>query len=229
MDSVTKAELEAASARRVVFAHQSVGWNVLAGAQKLAAEQGVKLNLVETRDPPASGAGIFHFGVGANGSPERKIADYQTTLSRADFPDADIAMMKLCYIDFSATTDALAVAKSYVAVLEALQKARPGTRFVAVTAPLTTVQSGPKAWAKRFLGRPTGAEENARRHEFNEYVRKQFGPGRIFDIAEIESDSASGNPPSLRTDLTGDGGHLNAAGQRLAGAAFVKLLAREGR
>jgi hypothetical protein len=228
MPSLTKAEIEAAATRRVVFAHQSVGNNILGGAAKLAAEQGVKLNIVKTRTPSADAPGIYHFIVGQNGAPDRKISDYKDTLSPASFPGADIAMMKLCYVDFSATTDAVAVAKSYVAALEALQKAHPKTRFVAVTSPLTTVQGGLKGLAKWALGRPTGAQENARRHEFNEYLRKQFGPGHIFDIAKIESDATASGTPALRADLTDDGGHLNEAGQRLAGAAFLKLLAEAG-
>ena len=228
MQPISKAELEAAVKMRVVFAHKSVGYNVLEGVRKLAAEQGIALNVIETRKPPAEGAGIFHFTIGQNGAPDKKISEYASTLGAVNFPDVDIALLKLCYLDFGADTDALALAKSYTDVLEQLQKVHPKTRFVAVTAPLTTVQTGPKAWVKGLLGRSTGYSENARRNEFNEYLRQQFGHGRLFDIAKIESEEGGASqdePPALQAEITNDGGHLNDRGQRLIGAAFLKLLA----
>lgn len=225
---ISKAELEAVAKKRVVFAHQSVGYNILEGASKLAADQGVALSIVETRQPSAEGAGIFHFTAGQNGAPDKKISDYADTVSAANFPEVDVALMKLCYVDFSVNTDGLALAKSYTDVLQRLQKAHPATRFVAVTAPLTTVQSGAKAWVKGLLGRPTGETENGRRHQFNEYLRQHFGPGLLFDLAKIESEATGASredPPALQSELTNDGGHLNEKGQRLAGAAFLKLIA----
>jgi hypothetical protein len=223
--TISKAEIEQAARKRVVFGHQSVGWNILEGATRIAREQGVALNVVETRRPPAEGAGVFHFGVGANGDPQSKIDDYVKTVGIADFPKADVALMKLCYVDMNGATDGVAVAKSYISALEKLQQQHPATRFVAVTSPLTTVQRGPKAWVKGLMGRSTGEKENEVRQKFNEYLRSQFGPGRVFDIAKIESEGSGTATPSLRGDLTNDGGHLNEKGQRLAGAAFLKLLA----
>jgi hypothetical protein len=231
--SISKAEIEAAATKRVVFAHQSVGRNILEGAGKLAAEQGVSLNIVQTRRPPAAGAGIFHFDVGRNGAPESKIADYAQTVGAADFPEADVALVKLCYVDMDAGTDPAALAKSYGEALDGLQKAHPGTRFVAMTSPLTQVQGGAKAWVKGMLGRSNGDRENAVRHRFNEQLRQKFGPDRLFDLAKIESASQGGGapatPPALRADLTDDGGHLNDKGQRLAGAAFLKMIAASGK
>lgn len=236
--AISKAEVEAAAKKRVVFGHQSVGLNILNGASEIAREQGVALNIVETRKPPAEGAGIFHFGVGANGDPQSKIKDYVGVVSVPDFPNADIALVKLCYVDMNAGADGVALAKSYAEAVEKLQKEHPATRFVAVTSPLTTAQTGPKAWVKGLMGRATGVKENEVREKFNEELRKQFGPDRLFDIARIESGGGSGSeggggsegvggkvPAALRGDLTDDGGHLNEKGQKLAGAAFLKLIA----
>lgn len=223
--TISKAEIETAAKKRIVFGHQSVGRNILEGASRIAKEQGVELNVVETRRPPAEGAGVFHFGVGENGDPKSKIDDYAGVVGGADFPNADIALVKLCYVDMNAGADGVALAKSYAGALEKLQKEHPATRFVAVTSPLTTVQTGPKAWVKGVMGRPTGEQENEVRQKFNEYLRQQFGPGRIFDLAKIESEGSVSKAPSLRGDLTDDGGHLNEKGQRLAGAAFLKLIA----
>lgn len=227
--TISKAEIEAAAGKRVVFGHQSVGWNILNGAREVAREQGVVLNMVETRKPPADGAGIFHFGVGANGDPQSKINDYVGVVGAAGFPNADVALVKLCYVDMNAGSDGAALAKSYGDAVEKLQKEHPATRFVAVTSPLTTAPSGPKAWIKGMMGRNTGEKENEVRQAFNEQLRKRFGPDRLFDIARIESmaENAKGDAktPALRGDLTDDGGHLNDKGQKLAGAAFLKLIA----
>lgn len=223
--AISKTEIEAAAKKRVVFGHQSVGLNILNGASEIAKEQGVALNIVETRKPPAEGAGVFHFGVGANGDPQSKINDYVGVVGGAEFPNADVALVKLCYVDMNAGTDGVALAKSYADVVEKLQKEHPATRFVAVTSPLTTVQTGPKAWVKGMVGKATGVKENEVREKFNEQLRKQFGPDRLFDIAKIESEGKGAGPAALRGDLTDDGGHLNDKGQKVAGAAFLKLIA----
>lgn len=226
---ISKADIEAAAKKRVVFGHQSVGENVLYGARRLAEEQGVTLNIVKTRQPPAEGAGVFHFNVGANGAPASKISDYASTVGASGFPEADIALVKLCYVDMNAQSDGEALAKSYVNTLEELRKAHPGTRFVAVTSPLTRLETGPRAWVKGMIGRSIGQQENAVRHKFNEYLRGRFGSDQLFDLAKIESDGSDPQAPSLRADLTDDGGHLNEKGARLAGAAFLKLVASSGK
>ncbi len=43
MPPISKAQIEAAAARRVVFAHQSVGFNVLDGVSKIAKDNGAAL------------------------------------------------------------------------------------------------------------------------------------------------------------------------------------------
>jgi hypothetical protein len=228
---ISKAEIEEAAKKRVFFGHQSVGEDVLRGVRALAAEQGVTLNIVKTRQPPADGAGVYHFNIGQNGAPDSKISDYANTVGAAGFPDADIALMKLCYVDLNARSDGEAVAKTYEAALESLSKAHPKTRFVAVTSPLTRVETGAKAWVKGMIGRSVGHQENAVRQTFNAYLRGKFGPDRLYDLAKIESDAnpADAAAPALRSDLTEDGGHLNDKGSRLAGAAFLKLVASSGK
>jgi hypothetical protein len=228
---ISKSEIEEAAKKRVFFGHQSVGENVLQGARALAEEQGVKVNIVKTRQPPAEGAGIFHFNVGANGEPDSKISDYANLLGAADFPDADVALVKLCYVDLNAKSDGEALAKTYASALDGLSKAHPKTRFVAVTSPLTRVETGAKAWVKGMIGRSVGQQENAVRQKFNAYLRGKFGPDRLYDLAKVESEinAADADAPALRPELTDDGGHLNDKGSRLAGAAFLKVIASSGK
>jgi lysophospholipase L1-like esterase len=218
----TAAQWQAFAARRIVFGHQSVGRNILGGVATLAAGAGVALPITETRDG-ATAPGIAHFGVGANGDPLGKIRDFAAVMDGPAGAGADIALLKLCYIDFSGTADPAMLAAAYGDTLAHLQQRHPATAFVAVTAPLTTVQTGPKALVKKLLGRaPDGRVENTRREAFNAVLRARFGAeGRLFDLAALES----GGGDALNAALTSDGGHLNDAGARLVAERFVAFLA----
>ena len=244
---VSSEELAAAASRRVIFAHQSVGNNILDAMRTFASARNVALHIVETRSPPPSGAGLFHFAVGANGSPEGKIDDFTRTLAHTLAPtlaptpsggtaDASIALLELCFIDFGPETDGRKLAASYASALERLQAQFPQTRFVAMTAPLMTVQTGPRAWIKRMLGRePARYAQNGNLNDFNTAIRQRFAqPGALFDLARLES-TGNGAPtqfernghliPALDPALTDDGGHLNDRGKAVVGSAWVKFLA----
>jgi len=231
-ERVTAAEWDTLAARRVLFGHQSVGVNILNGVQALAADAGAPLAVKEERSPGGV-PGIAHFKVGRNGDPLGKIADFAAAVEAGADRPADIALMKLCYVDISPETDVRQLAERYGGTLDRLAAQFPRTTFVAVTAPLTAVQSGLKARVKRLLGRaPDGVAANARRTEFNALLRARFGPqGRLFDLARCESATAGaerfqGRPvETLDPALTSDGGHLNELGARRVAAQFVKFLA----
>ena len=221
--------------QRVLFAHQSVGDNILEGARQLAERDGVELP-VENWAGGALGAGINHFRVGSNGDPQSKLEAFRVALGSVEGAPADIALLKLCYVDFGAATDAKQLADMYISAYRELAMAYPETKFVAVTAPLTVIQTGPKAWIKRAIGVPVGQSvENAKRAEFNKLLRETFGPTRrVFDLAAIESsasgssgttDGTAGRPEGLAPALTDDGGHLNRNGQRLVASEMLAFLA----
>lgn len=226
MPPISKAQIEAAATRRVVFAHQSVGFNILDGVSKIAKDNGAVLSLVEGRSDASGKPGVYHFTVGANGDPLGKISDFEKTLSANVFGKVDVALVKLCYIDFNAGSDAQAIAKTYVSTIKKLQETHPETRLVAVTAPLTVVRSGPKQWLKSALGRGSdGLADNAKRKEFNDVLRKQFDAEHLFDIARLEAGAGSGETEALRAEISSDDGHLNDQGEREIGAAFIRLIA----
>jgi lysophospholipase L1-like esterase len=221
---------------RVVFGHQSVGGDMLEGIRQAAETRHVPLVLAESRTPLA-GAGIQHFKVGHNEKPETKLADFRGTLA-ASFADGvqapDVALLKLCYIDFGQDIDPKQVAQQYIATVDELARAHPQTVFVPMTSPLTTVQTGPKAWLKKVLGKdPGGYADNARRQVFNETLRSRYATGgTLFDIAALESARGQSHVESdgarievLNPLLTYDGGHLNSEGQQLIGGALISHLA----
>lgn len=234
MPNVSKADLEALSERRILFAHQSVGRDILNGVRDLAASTGANINIEESRTATPEGRGIYHFRVGKNRDPQGKIQDFLSVWNSDEAPAADVAMLKLCYVDFNATTNAEQLANEYADALESLSARFPSTRFIAFTSPLMTVETGIKAWFSKVLGKqPDQYEENARRQVFNDILRQRFSPDRLFDIAAIEAGQGeqrrtvevSGKPIEvLRPELTYDGGHLNEPGRQGVAAELVRLL-----
>lgn len=230
---VSVAEWQALAQKRIIFGHQSVGRNILNGIRSLTAQAGISLQIIESRELAAD-ANIIHFSVGQNEDPLSKIADFVNTLDKGIMQGANIALMKLCYVDINDNTNTRQLAEQYSTMLDHLNQKFPHTTFVAVTVPLTIVQAtGLKAWIKRLLGRtPSGYADNARRQEFNEILRVRYSQqGRLFDLAKIEAEDAGayeyeGRPIEvLNPALTSDHGHLNTQGQKKVAAELIKFLA----
>lgn len=218
--------------KRIVFAHQSVGADILDGVGQIAAIAGARLNIDETRTP-AQPSGLYHFKVGRNRDPLGKLRDFESTAPV--LANIDAALVKLCYVDIEAGASAESLAGAYLDALERMRQRLPHTRVIAVTCPLTTVQRGPKAHIKRLLGRaPHGYEANARRHAFNEIVRARTASRDVFDLAGAESEDSEGatfsfrgSPfPALAPRFTSDGGHLNEAGKLHVARRLLECLAR---
>ncbi|MGZ5026048.1 MAG: hypothetical protein ACXWE9_02580 [Methylobacter sp.] len=232
---ISGSEWQALEKKRVVFGHQSVGSNILNGVERLAASDRVNLGIREQRTTPAADGGISHFPIGNNGDPISKIEDFASAINAGAAQGADVALMKLCYADFNAGTDARQVANAYIASLESLAQKYPDTSFVAVTVPLTSVQTGSKAWAKRLIGKePRGYSDNVKRAEFNARLRERYvSSGRLFDLARAEAESTGKQCQTevdgqtvevLCPELTTDGGHLNERGQDLVATAFLDFV-----
>ena len=231
----TPAELQRVAGLRVVFAHQSVGNNILDGVRAISARENVPLRIDNARSDASTAPGIVHFMVGENGKPESKIADFTKTLGAKPFGNVDVALMKFCFVDFDVDTDPKKLAADYENAIDTLQREQPATRFVAVTVPLETLQTGVRAWLKRALGRePGGYESNARRYAFNEEIRKHYAPAQLFDLARAES-SAGGtantyavggiNAEALDPAFSADGAHLNKDGEVAVASELIRALA----
>ena len=231
-------ELTRLRSRTVFFGHQSVGMNVLDGVQLLASQSGTEVRIVELRPGDAVPQGsLAHASVGKNRDPDSKLEAFARAVDSLPAPGVDIALVKFCYVDFSATTDAAAVLARYRVVIEGLQRRHPGTTFVHVTAPVTMLERGAKALLKQALGKaPYGLVENVRREEYNQLLRQAYeGKEPIFDLARLESTAPDGRletvewkgrrVPAMVPAYTDDGGHLNREGKLLAARALVSLLA----
>ncbi|HZE60504.1 MAG TPA: hypothetical protein VE085_08110 [Burkholderiales bacterium] len=222
-DAALRADLQRLSHERIYFGHQSVGANILQGVKELSRAAGVPVFIKEEFVPE-------------NGDPLRKLESLKKSLGSGS--RYDVALVKFCYVDIDADTDAAALFDRYRIALNELRARNPRTVFVHATLPLTTVQTGPRAWAKRLLDRaPYGTVENARRDQYNRLLRATYAGGEpIFDIARIESTAPDGKlvtvfwegvtAPAMAPDYTDDGGHLNALGRARAAREFIAVLAR---
>jgi len=236
-DSILRAELEQISQRRIFFGHQSVGVNLLDGIKELASMAGVPIRVVEVpeaNDVPS--ATIGHTFLARNGYPLQKLQNFEHAFGLQTI-GPDIALMKFCFLDFTATTDVKVLFAHYRATIDELQSKYPGTTFVHVTAPLTDVQSGIKETVKKLIGRaPYGTIENIRREEYNALLRQTYqGREPIFDLARMESTLPDGSTatldwkgsvaPMLAPMYTDDGAHLNSTGGLRAARELVSILA----
>ena len=222
-DAALRADLQRLSHERIYFGHQSVGANILQGVKELSRAAGVPLFIKDEL-------------VAENGDPQRKLESFAKSLgSGAHY---DVALVKFCYVDIDAETDAAALFDRYRIAVNELRARNPRTVFVHATLPLTTVQTGPKAWAKRLLDRaPYGTVENVRREQYNRLLRATYaGREPIFDLARMEATAPDGKlvtvtwegvtAPALAAEYTDDGGHLNALGRARAAREFIAVLAR---
>lgn len=235
-DEALDRDLARLSGKRILFGHQSVGANILAGVEALATSARPALRVVEVTRPADLEPGTLgHVLVAENGRPALKLESFERALEAAGEPP-DIALLKFCYVDFGAQTDTGALFARYQETLRRLHERYPRTTFVHVTVPLTVVQRGPRAWAKSVLGRPVGLAENARREEYNARLRGAYqGREPIFDLARLESTRPDGGlevtewkgqeVPSLVPAYSQDGGHLNALGRTLAARQLIATLA----
>jgi hypothetical protein len=215
-------ELERAIRARVVFAHQSVGQNILDGVRTMIAPR--TLAWVDVLN-------------GQNGQPLGKLQAFRDLVERGAGRDAAMALFKFCYVDFDRRTNVEELFDAYRRTMARIARDRPRAVVAHVTVPLTTVASGPRAWAKRLLGAPAwGEAENQKRHAFNELLRGEYRSEPLFDLARLESgeprnrqryEQSGKSVPMLRSAYTDDGGHLNAVGRRVVAEELLRFVATQ--
>lgn len=218
---------ERVSRKRICFGHQSVGGNLI---DAIMAGSGGRLNVIESVSPETFRRPVFaHFRVGQNRDPLSKFESFQSMLESGVGERIDVAFFKLCYVDITAHTDIDELFRTYRQMMDALSRQYPAVTFLHVTVPLRRLDDGWLRWMRaRWHGDDIDRLAQAKRHAYNELLRAEYGSlGRLFDLAGEEATFPDGRTfmvqyknksiPSLVSDYTGDGGHLNkAAAQRIA-------------
>ena len=228
--------LRALSSRKIFFAHQSVGDNILSGVQLLAAvwQHEGSLTVRELAESDSlTEPGLYHAKIGNNGAPFTKIEGFREVLCRGDRgKGVDIALMKFCYADIDKGTDVEALFSQYGAAMAALRKRFPRLAIIHVTVPLTVHAGGMRSAARNLL---LGDRANVKRNQYNALVRSAFsGREPLFDLADAESERETGRYEvfrfkgslyrALSPTFSADGGHLNGAGRQALGLAFLSVL-----
>lgn len=230
-------QLEQLKGKKIFFAHQSVGFNIIEGIEGIMQKYpSGKLLIKETDKAVDFLEPVFaHCKIGRNRNPISKIDDFRRILGSGVGDKVDIAFIKLCFVDVYDKTDIDEVFKYYVTTISALETKYPKVKFVHFTVPLTVVESGIKAKIKVLLGMATNSEaDNARRNMFNRMLMKQYGD-KVFDLAGVESTYRTGKKAEfirngqrfeyLIPEYSDDGGHLNSLGKEIVGSELIKFLA----
>ncbi|MFD4327795.1 hypothetical protein ACFWQC_24405 [Nocardioides sp. NPDC058538] len=228
-------ELRTSGETTVLFGHQSVGTNILDGILRVYADAPVpapviaEVSSVEDARHPT----FMHAYLGVNGEPLGKFAAFADVMDTRAAAHVDVALMKLCYADVTASTDVHPVFDAYVSTMADLEAAHPDVRFLYTTVPLTADRNW-KSKVKAVLGGDDrmGPADNVARERYNALIRERYAAtGRLVDIAAVESAgtglrSEDGNVYHvLNENLTFDRGHLNEAGSEAVAAELLKMVA----
>ena len=241
LEGVTESAWKKMAQQRIYFAHQSVGFNIIAGMNDIMKENPqIRLKVIETNDSADINKPIFaHSRIGENTDPQSKINAFASFIEKGMGKKADSAFFKLCFADIIGTTDVNGVFELYKNTMSHLKKECPQTTFVHVTVPLLRSKISVKTWIKRALGKKDiwGLEGNIKRNEFNNLLIKEYeGKDLIFDLAMIESTFPDGKRSSFTFDrktyyslipeYTHDGGHLNERGRKIVAEQLLIFLAK---
>jgi hypothetical protein len=217
--------------RAVFFDHASVGNGVMGGADRLFSAAGgthpTRLGVGEGAINPSqvnNGVWVDHYFLSGNGNPLRKMAEFKDTelgssgLGTKLNTLGGVAMMKLCFADFSyggfrTAADVDAGFQSYKTMMTQLEATYPNIKFVYVTSALHDAATDP--------------EGNVLRERYNDLIRNTYGStGRVFDLADVESHGEKFQGiRALYSGWSKDGGHLTDAGYDAVATAMVLFVA----
>lgn len=239
MNSLSNEAIAKVFQKKIYFAHQSVGKNVLHGIELLAPdriEQIISLqDKVVTDNLPAA---FYHSRVGSNSDLKSKIDEFSQTIEFTFDGKLDIAFVKLCYLDIVAGSDIESLFTYYKKNLAALRKNYPAITFIHFTVPLMVENATWKTQIKKILGQDHLWEyaDNIKRNQYNRMLLNEYqGKEPLFDLAKIESTYPDGEREAftfkgktyyaLIKDYSSDGAHLNDQGSKRVAAALLKFLA----
>jgi hypothetical protein len=218
------ADMVAVARKRVLFGHQSVGWNIMSGVADLYRIRHVRPVPSQPQwsgSLSARGGWFAQAGIGQNGSPVSKVKAFNALVRSGAGRRANVVVMKLCFVDITAGTNVASLFRYYRSVMASLHAAYPSLVIVHVTAPLTTGD----------------VADNVVRQKYNALLRAQYGStGRLFDLALVESTTPTGARVggtyrgyryfALWSGYSSDGGHLNTRGSQRAADYFLRVLSR---
>ena len=238
-EPATDTQLREAAGTKVFFAHQSVGRDVLGSLPAMFEDRGVAAPaIIESHEPlDRKGGYLEQWNIGVNGDPMGKIEEFDHFVRAGIGENAEVVVLKFCFLDITAAHDVDAVLRSYTTMLDALARDHPDVAVVAATVPVT--HERPLEWrAKALIGRDDGhaPENNIARERFNDALRERYaGPGELLDLASVMATTSDG----VRHERTHDGSvyftlepqwardpaHLNEAGGSFGAEVLMRTVA----
>ena len=231
--------LEKLAQKKVLFAHHSVGRNIISGLKLLQKElASTQLSFVEADGlDDLNNNGFYSIHPGGNGNPYEKIREFDAFFRKIPRGTVDIAFLKLCYVDINHKNDATKVLETYKHTFDQLTADYPNTRFLHFTVPLTPVNENWKTKLKKLAGKHCWEHgDNVYRNRYNKKLVSTFPAQTVFDIADKESTPTVGNKtgftfkghfyPSMMPEIAERDGHLNSQGQTLIARDLLGLLCR---
>jgi hypothetical protein len=238
-DAVDSSGWSALAGKRIFFAHQSVGENIMTGVREVIdGGAGPRMTVVESSDPRRFAGPLFgHTRVGANDDPAGKLRHFKSLLESGIGDSVDIAMVKLCFVDITPETDVARLCDEYCSIMDSLRVRFPRVVFVVLTVPLQQRNTGMSGMVRSLLGKRGNELGNVKRCEFNRMLIERCGTHMpVCDLAAVESTRPDGTResfvsngkryPALAGEYTDDGGHLNRRGSVAAAKALMAVLAR---
>ncbi|WP_321371043.1 hypothetical protein [uncultured Desulfuromusa sp.] len=148
--------------------------------------------------------------------------EFTSVLRKGVTSKVNIALLKLCYVNFSVDTDVQQLLRYYLNAMEKMSDSFPNLNFVHLTAPLVVNQATWKAKIKLLTGKGTLWEHQANivRNQYNDLLVQEYrGRKPVFDIAKYESTYENGKRhmfqdqkktySSMILEYIHDSGHLN--------------------
>ena len=229
--------IKAINSQRILFAHMSVGEDILSGLalENSKLQEPIVVRKIEaTSQINTQNTGISQIKIGANDQPTQKIANFRRFLfSNNNGKSFDLVGLKFCFVDITNKTDIHALLNEYNALVKNVKERYPHIKFVHFTVPLTTRYESLMGRIKKLV---LGDQDNIRRNSYNELLCETYKNQSIIDIAKIESSYPDGSRMqhsyfetihySLIPAYTTDGGHLNDLGKKRVVAPFVEGLCK---
>ena len=222
---------------RFLFAHHSVGENILDGMREITKETGYDFQIAGIDIALSEDKiNLAEFSPGKNRDPKSKIDSFTEQVKQLNNGFVpNVALLKFCFVDFTPDANMDELMAYYKEKLETLQKNNPKVIFAHCTVPLTIWPTDFKSRIKRLLGLQVwGDASNITRGRFNDLLYETFSQDPIFDIARIESTQLDGTRIQfthkgreyycLSPEYTNDDGHLNSLGRRIVASEFTVFL-----
>ena len=187
-------DLNTLAHERVYFGHQSVGKNILDGLKELSEAQGVPVKIAERPGPQA--CTVPGSATSSSRRTGIRCASSPISSSRsARGSQADLALVKFCYVDINADTDMRALFDAYRKTIDEL-RAKTHARSSSTSAAFDDGADRAEG-VDEAASRPCTLRHHRQREARPiQHARRTYaGREPIFDLARVESIAADGTRP----------------------------------